>query len=182
MRHQQDAISRRPGATSEKIKHHRAEDLEAQVWETISGLLKEPERLRAGLDAMIERERAAAHGDPEAETRLWLNRLAEVDRKRSRFQTMAAEDLISFDAVRARMADLEETRRTADRQLRDLLGRQEQLRQLEEDRDALLEDYARLVPEALASWTPRSASTSTGCSGWRPRLHRTGRSKSAGML
>jgi site-specific DNA recombinase len=131
------------------VKHHRAEELEARVWETISGLLKEPERLRAGLDAMIERERAAAHGDPEAQTRLWLNKLAEVDRKRMRYQEMAAEDLIDFDELRARMAELDETRRTADRELRDLRGRQEQIRQLEEDRDALLEHYASLVPEAL---------------------------------
>ena len=131
------------------IKHHRAEELEARVWETISGLLKEPERLRAGLDAMIERERAAAHGDPEAQTRLWLNKLAEVDRKRARYQEMAAEDLISFEELRARIAELDETRRTADRELRDLRGRQEQIRQLEQDRDALLEHYAGLVPEAL---------------------------------
>jgi len=29
------------------VKHHRAEELEERVWETIAGLLKEPERLRA---------------------------------------------------------------------------------------------------------------------------------------
>jgi site-specific DNA recombinase len=66
------------------VKHHRAEELEARVWETISGLLKEPERLRAGLEAMIERERSPVHGDPEGEMKLWLAKLAEVDRKRAR--------------------------------------------------------------------------------------------------
>jgi site-specific DNA recombinase len=131
------------------IKHHRAEDLEAQVWEIISALLKEPERLRVGLDAMIERERSAAHGDPEAQTRLWLNKLAEIDRKRARYQEMAAEDLIDLDELRARLGDLEESRRTADRELRALRGRQEQIRELERDRDALLKDYASLVPDAL---------------------------------
>jgi hypothetical protein len=44
---------------------------------------------------------------------------------------MAAEDLISFDELRARIAELEETRRTADREMGDLRGRQEQIRQLE---------------------------------------------------
>lgn len=119
----------------------------ARVWDTISALLKEPERLRAGLDAVIEREKAAAHGDTEAQTRLWLNKLAEVDPKRARYQQMAAEDLIDFDELRARIAELDETRRTADRELRDLRGRQEQIRQLEEDRDVLLEHYAGLAPD-----------------------------------
>ena len=33
--------------------------------------------------------------------------------------------------------------------MRDLRGRQEQIRQLEQDMDALLEHYAGIVPEAL---------------------------------
>jgi GAF domain-containing protein len=131
---------------------------------------------------MIERERAAAHGDPEDETRLWLNRLAEVDRKRSRYQAMAAEDLISFDELRARMAELEETRRTADRQLRDLRNRQEQLRSSRRTGTPCSRTTPASCRRLWTSWTPRSVSTSTGCSGWRPRLPRTGRSKSAGML
>jgi predicted nucleic acid-binding Zn-ribbon protein len=72
-----------------------------------------------------------------------------VDRKRGRYQEMTAADLISFDELRARIAELEETRRTADREMRSLRNRQEQIRQLKEDRDALLEDYAGLVPVAL---------------------------------
>ncbi len=119
------------------------------MWEIISALLKEPERLRTGLDAMIELERGFAYGDPETEMKLWLDKLGEVDRKRARYQEMAAEDLIGFDELRARVAELDEIRRTADRELRALRGRQEQIRQLEQDRDALLEDYASLVPGAL---------------------------------
>jgi hypothetical protein len=49
----------------------------------ISGLLREPERLCAGLDAIIEEEKASVHGGPEAETALWLDKLAEVNRKRA---------------------------------------------------------------------------------------------------
>ena len=131
------------------VKHHRAEELEARVWETISGLLKDPERLRTGLDAMIEQEREGAHGDSEAETELWLDKLAEVDRKRARYQEMAAENLIGFDELRERVAELDEIRRTADRELRALQSRQEQIRQLERDKDALLDDYTSLMPEAL---------------------------------
>jgi site-specific DNA recombinase len=48
-------------------KNHRALDIEGRVWDLISGLLKDPERLRAGLDEMIEAERAGMRGDPEVE-------------------------------------------------------------------------------------------------------------------
>jgi hypothetical protein len=72
-----------------------------------------------------------------------------VSRKRGRYQEMAAEDLIGFDELRSRIAELEEIRSTAERGLRTLRSRQEQVRQLEEDKDALLGHYASLLPEAL---------------------------------
>jgi site-specific DNA recombinase len=46
-------------------KNHRAAEAEAAVWDLISRLLKNPERLRAGLDEMIEQERAGMRGDPD---------------------------------------------------------------------------------------------------------------------
>ena len=72
-----------------------------------------------------------------------------MDRKRNRYQEMAAQDLIGFDELSARIAELDETRRTADQELRTLRGRREQIRQLEEEKETLLEDYASLMPEAL---------------------------------
>ena len=36
--------------------HHKAEGVEARVWSVVSGMLKDPGRLRAGLDYMIEQE------------------------------------------------------------------------------------------------------------------------------
>jgi hypothetical protein len=38
-------------------KHLRAERIEEQVWEFVRGLLRDPERIRAGLDRLIEEER-----------------------------------------------------------------------------------------------------------------------------
>jgi hypothetical protein len=51
--------------------------------------------------------------------------------------------------VRARLAALEDTRKTAKRELRALQHRTERLAQLERDRDTLLESYASVVPEAI---------------------------------
>lgn len=37
-------------------------------WDAVSRILKDPERLRVGVDYMIEQERRSAHGDPAIET------------------------------------------------------------------------------------------------------------------
>ncbi len=71
-----------------------------------------------------------------------------MDRKRARYQEMAAEDLIGFEELRARMVELEEVRRKTDQELRTLRGRREQIRQLERDKQTLLADYADRVPDA----------------------------------
>jgi hypothetical protein len=94
-------------------------------------------------DEVPSREPLATSG------KLWLDKLGEVDEKRARYQETAAEDLISFDDLRARVAELDEIRRTADQELRTFRGRQEQIRQLKRDKESLLEDYAGLVPQAL---------------------------------
>jgi chromosome segregation ATPase len=72
-----------------------------------------------------------------------------VSRKRARYQELAAEDLIGFDELKARITELEETRTTAERELRALRSRREQIRQLEENKQALLERYAGLLPDAI---------------------------------
>ena len=115
----------------------------------MSRILKDPERLRAGLDYMIEQERSGTHGDPATETEHWLEEISEAGRRRARYQEMAAEGLIKFEELRARLAALEDTRKTAERELRTLQRRTEHLARLESDRDSLLESYAGVMPEAI---------------------------------
>jgi predicted nucleic acid-binding Zn-ribbon protein len=62
---------------------------------------------------------------------------------------MAAEELIDFEALRTQLAALEDTRKTAERELRALQHRTEHLAQLERDRDSMLESYTGLMPEAI---------------------------------
>ncbi len=114
----------------------KAQDLEAQVCDTVSKILKDPGRLRASLDHMIEQERCGTHGDPATETERWLKEISEVDRKRARYQEMTVEGLIDFEELRTRLSALEEARQTAERQLRTLQHRTERLEQLERDREA----------------------------------------------
>ena len=67
---------------------------------------------------------------------------------------MAAEGLITFDELRAKLAALEEMRQTARRELAALEGRSQRLQALERDRDTLLQNYAELIPEALDALEP----------------------------
>lgn len=130
-------------------KHHKAEEVEAQIWDAFSRILEDPARLHAGLDHMIEQEKRGTHGDPATETERWLEEISEVGRKRARYYEMAAERLIDFDELRTRLAALEDTCKTAERELHALQHRKERLAQLERDRDTLLENYAGVLPEAI---------------------------------
>ncbi len=131
----------------------RAEAAEAAVWEFVSGVMKDPERIRIGMDTLIERRCNAMRCDPEREAKAWLDKLSEVDRKRSKYQDMAAEGLITFDELREKLAGLTETRETAERELQSLRGRQEEVEELERDRDALLASWSDAATEDLDALT-----------------------------
>jgi site-specific DNA recombinase len=135
-------------------KHYRAGEIEGTVWRVVSGFMKDPEQLRADLEEMIKRERGSMRGDPEKEAETWLRKLAEADRKRSGFQDLAAEGLITSDELRAKLAYVEETRQKAEKELETLKHRQRHLEELERDKDAVLETYARMAPDALDALTP----------------------------
>ena len=135
-------------------KNHRADTLEPAVWGLVSGLLKEPGRIREGLERLVEDERRGMRGDPSREQKVWLEKLAEADRKRASFQDMAADGLIAFDELRAKLAALEETRQLARRELGALQDRRQRLEDLERDKAALLERYAGMVPGELDDLGP----------------------------
>jgi hypothetical protein len=139
-------------------KHHKAEATEGAVWELVSALLKDPERLRAGLEELIEQERAGTRGDPDREANAWLEKLSEVEQERRGYLRLAAKGHMSDDDLGEALAELEETRPTTERELAAIRGRQAALEELERDRDALLESYAGMMPEALDSLAPEERS------------------------
>jgi site-specific DNA recombinase len=133
---------------------HRAEKVESQIWGFVSDLLKDPKRLREGLEEMIERERDEVRGDPDREAKAWANKLAAAVDKRSRLQDMAVEGLITFDELGAKLEALEEERGRARRELEGLEDHRARLRDLEKDKDTLLDRYAGLLPETLDGLAP----------------------------
>jgi hypothetical protein len=122
------------------------------VWELVYGLLTDPEKLREDLERMIVLEREGAR-DPDREANALLNQLTKVERKRSAYQDQQAEGLITLEELRAKLAGLEEARETLLRDLEAINGRREKIAQLERDKDALLDHYASIAPEALENLT-----------------------------
>src|SRR4028119_584907 len=59
-------------------KSFNVKKLEPLVWQFVSDLLSDPSRLRAGLDAMMDRERKGMRGDASQEAKAWLDRLGEA--------------------------------------------------------------------------------------------------------
>ena len=112
-----------------------------------------PAELRSDLDRAIELEKEGRYGDPEAEAKHWLEKLSEIDEERRGFLRLAAKGRITDEELDEELAALEETRRTAERDLKDLRQHKELVEQMEQDRDAVLQHYASLAAEALDSLT-----------------------------
>jgi hypothetical protein len=135
-------------------KSIRSDKAHPEVWDLVSGLLSDPERLRKGLDAMIEEERGALRGDPEREAKVWFERLAALDRKRGGYLDLAAEGILDRDELRAKLAELQEDRERANREIAAIEGRRERLEQMERDRETVMEHYAGMIPGSLDDLGP----------------------------
>ena len=93
----------------------RAQALEGLVRKGVFAYIEDPKRLRANLEHDIDLMRQEAmRGDPVREAKMWAGKIAEADRKRARYQEMAAEKLITRDELRARLCGARRTERIED--------------------------------------------------------------------
>jgi hypothetical protein len=103
---------------------------------------------------MIELQRRGTRGDPSKDAKLWAEKLVEVDRKRAKYQEAFAADAMTLPELKAYLAQLDETRKTAEHELEVIRGHEEYVRALEADRDALLDSLEAQAPGALDLLTP----------------------------
>ena len=135
-------------------KYLRAERIEEQVWGFVRGLLRDPELIRAGLDRLIEEEWADAGQDPERDAEFWSRKMTEVEVERRGYHRLAAKGHMTDEELDAALLELDEIRKTAERELEAVRARDEALQRLEHDRDALMESYAGMVRETLEDLAP----------------------------
>jgi hypothetical protein len=84
-------------------------------------------------------ERAGTRGDPDREANMWLEKLYEVEQERRGYLRLAAKGHMTDDDLAEALAELKDTRVTAETELRAIRGRKASLEELERHRDALLE-------------------------------------------
>jgi site-specific DNA recombinase len=135
-------------------KYIPAVELETRVWNEVSDLMKSPDTLMADLERMIELERQDKRGDPDREAKVWLDKLAGVDQERRGYLKLAATGRMSDEDLDEALVELEEARTSAQRELEALKHYRERIEELERDKEALLDYYEAVAPEALDSLTP----------------------------
>jgi hypothetical protein len=146
-------LERCPGSR----KSYKAEEVETLVWDFVSGLLKDPARLKVGLEKRVEEERLkGTRGDPDREAKAWLDKLTEAENERRGYLRLAAKGHMRDEELDNALAELEETRVVAERELAALENRRELIEQLEQDKDDLLASLEGAVPEALDTLPPES--------------------------
>jgi len=130
-------------------KSLRASEVEPAVWAFVSDLLMDPERIRVGMETLIDQERASEPRDLDRKTKAWTKKVAECTHLRNTYQDQQAAGLMTLQELGAKLEELEEGRKEADRELAALKNHQQHVEELEKDRDALLQSMSQMVPDAL---------------------------------
>lgn len=136
----------------------RAEKVEERLWSFVSRLLKDPERIRAGMEALIEQERANGPRYFPKEEAAWAEKVAECSRLRGAYQDQQAAGLMTLDELGAKLEELERTRELAQAELDTIALRKERVEELQTQRDVLLETLVNTIPEALDALEPEERS------------------------
>jgi hypothetical protein len=116
--------------------------------------LRDPERIRTGLDRLIEEKRTNAGREPERDAEFWSRKITEVEVERRGYHRLAAKGHVTDEELAVALSELDELRETAEHELETVRFRGEALKRLEHDRDALMESYAGMVSETLEDLAP----------------------------
>lgn len=132
--------------------YHRADVIEPLVWQEVSGMLKDPSRLAAGFEELIEKHHS--RGDPDEEGRFWRGKLEEAATRRDHRLRQHERGHITDSELDGALAEIAEERRVAEAELDKLQHTARELADLQYEKEALLEHYAAMTVEALDSLTP----------------------------
>ena len=137
----------------------RAEGVQDIVWRFVSELLKDPNRVRAGIEELVQRERAHRTVDSGRETQYWKEKVAECSRLWSAYQDQQAARLMTLEELGSKLQELEQTPKAAEAEIVAQVTREERGKQLESDRDSFISSYAAAVPKALDALSGEERST-----------------------
>jgi site-specific DNA recombinase len=135
-------------------KNIRAEETEAAIWRFVSGILKNPEQLRRGIDEMLDRERALAPRSPSNDEESWLKNLSELETQEERLLDLYLEGKLEIGRYESRVSQIKQSRRTIEDELERIKNHAVHMERLEHDRDALLSHYSRIAADRLDELEP----------------------------
>jgi len=141
----------------------RADKLEPAVWELVSGLLKDPKKLAAGMDRLIEQEAAWRADGPDRESEILLGKVSECARLRAAYQEQQAAGLMTMDELAAKIEELEHTKALAQAELANLSERRRRVEELVRDKEAVLAIRSAAVVRGSTTSTRKRSPRSTGC-------------------
>jgi hypothetical protein len=124
------------------------------VWNFVSSVLKDPERLRRGMDEMLDRERALSSRAPGEDEEGWLKKLSELEVQEERLLDLYLEGKLESDRYGSRISQLRRSRKTIQEELEHIRNRTTHIERLEQDRNALLSYYAQVAVEHLGNLEP----------------------------
>jgi site-specific DNA recombinase len=127
----------------------RAVETEALVWGFVSGVLKDPTRLELGLNRMIEQEKALGSRGSGDYSKAWLKKLSELEVQEERLLDLYLEGKLEMDRYEKRLTQIKLSRSAVEEELAHIAGRAARVDQLERDRDTLINNYSRIVPDQL---------------------------------
>src|SRR5215218_164598 len=108
-------------------------------------VLKDPERLRRDLDEMLAREHSPSTCSVEEEKRKWLKKLSGIERQKDRLLDLYLNQEVEKERYEVKRRELDRAAETVEAELERIKNRESHIKQLECDRDTLLEAYARIV-------------------------------------
>jgi hypothetical protein len=139
---------RREGPSAcEYHKNWPAAALERAVRQYVLKLLRNPETLRRQVEQVLQEEIAALR-NPERTIGAWTGRLAEIDRMRVAYQRQQAEELMTFEELRAHLSELDGRRTEAESELAALHNSRRRIEELRAYHNHI-EEYLRELPDLV---------------------------------
>src|SRR5919107_94525 len=137
----------------------RIDRVEPVLRDFVFGVLSDPDTIRRGLDALIQRETEEVRDDPEQVVITLKERLSQNNHLRRAYQDQQAEGLMTLEELAARLEELEDTRKVLEADFASLERSQQKAKELENDRDAVVASLAASIPDALDNLTDEEINT-----------------------
>jgi hypothetical protein len=131
----------------------RIDRVEPLLRDFVFGALSDPDTIRRGLEALIERETEEVREDSTLVAETLSEKLSQNAETRRAYQDQQAAGLMTLDELAARLDELEHARKLLKAELVALEGIRQRAEELREDRDTVLSSLAASIPEALDGLT-----------------------------